>query len=186
MQEGQDKRGMAIGRDEIRGLLAKGLPEQTNFCDCGVYLIGYIEKFLRDPDAFVRKALSRELDTNNDFAGFDPSEKRRSIREDLIALELEQKETKRRKKKADRDAKLAADQQPEGAADKLQAASSTRRSPKSTTELACNAQTAAETISRLTEHADETDGPPDQITTVTGAMGDGFMRELKAAASVGT
>lgn len=108
VHEGQEKRGMTIQRDEIKGLVARGIPEQTNFCDCGVYLVGYITEFLKDPAEFVRKALSRELDKNNDFADFDPSEERAEIRGRIIQLEKEQKEAKRLRKKANRDAKLAA------------------------------------------------------------------------------
>lgn len=98
---------MTIDRTDIKGLVAKGIPEQTNFCDCGVYLVGYIEEFLKNPSEFARKALSRELDKNNDFAGFNPSAMRSSIREHLLLLEREQKELKRLRKKEARDAKLA-------------------------------------------------------------------------------
>lgn len=78
---------------------ARGLPQQTNFCDCGVYLIGYMEAFLRDPAEFVRKVMSRELDHNNDFADFDPSKKRAEIRDRLIKLEEEQSLARKQKKK---------------------------------------------------------------------------------------
>lgn len=96
---------MAIEFSEIKGMLAKGIPEQTNFCDCGVYLVGYITKFLENPSEFVRKALSRELDKNSDFGGFEPSEKRAEIRNQLIDLEKVQSEARRKQKKAQNEAK---------------------------------------------------------------------------------
>ncbi|KAK6004746.1 hypothetical protein QM012_008608 [Aureobasidium pullulans] len=99
VHEGRDKRGLEFEYTELKGMTARGLPQQTNFCDCGVYLIGYMEAFLRDPAEFVRKVMSRELDHNNDFADFDPSEKRAEIRERLIKLEQEQSFAKKQKKK---------------------------------------------------------------------------------------
>ncbi|KAL1304158.1 hypothetical protein AAFC00_000585 [Neodothiora populina] len=105
IQEAQEKRGMSIKRDDLRGLLARGIPEQTNFCDCGVYLVGYVAEFLKNPCEFVRKVLSREMDKNNDFADFDPARKRAEIRDELIRLERQQREDKRSKKKARRNMK---------------------------------------------------------------------------------
>jgi hypothetical protein len=99
VHEGQDKRGLEFEYTALKGLTARGLPQQTNFCDCGVYLIGYMEAFVRDPAEFVRKVMSRELDHNNDFADFDPSKKRAEIREKLIKLEEEQSLAKKQRKK---------------------------------------------------------------------------------------
>ncbi|KAH0302153.1 cysteine proteinase, partial [Aureobasidium melanogenum] len=99
VHEGRDKRGLEFEYTELKGMNARGLPQQTNFCDCGVYLIGYMEAFLRDPAEFVRKVMSRELDHNNDFADFDPSKKRAEIRDRLIKLEEEQSLAKKQKKK---------------------------------------------------------------------------------------
>jgi hypothetical protein len=99
VHEGRDKRGLEFEYTELKGLTARGLPQQTNFCDCGVYLIGYMEAFVRDPAEFVRKVMSRELDHNNDFADFDPSKKRAEIREKLIKLEAEQSAAKKQRKK---------------------------------------------------------------------------------------
>lgn len=99
VHEGRDKRGLEFEYTELKGMNARGLPQQTNFCDCGVYLIGYMEAFLRDPAEFVRKVMSRELDHNNDFADFDPSKKRAEIRDRLIKLEEEQSSAKKQRKK---------------------------------------------------------------------------------------
>lgn len=99
IEEAKDKKAITIDRDQLKGITAKGLPEQTNFCDCGVYLVGYIEQFAKDPDGFVKKVLSRELDKNSDFATFDPNAKRAELRDALLGLqsgqEAERKENKR-------------------------------------------------------------------------------------------
>lgn len=42
------------------GLSAKGIPEQGNYCDCGVYVLGYMQEFLKNPDEAARKLLRRE------------------------------------------------------------------------------------------------------------------------------
>ena len=99
VHEGRDKRGLEFEYTALKGLTARGLPQQTNFCDCGVYLIGYMEAFVRDPAEFVRKVMSRELDRDNDFADFDPAKKRAEIREKLIKLEAEQSIAKKQRKK---------------------------------------------------------------------------------------
>ncbi|THY24602.1 cysteine proteinase, partial [Aureobasidium pullulans] len=108
VHEGREKRGLEFKYTELKGMTARGLPQQTNFCDCGVYLIGYMEAFLRDPHGFALKVMSRELDHNNDFADFDPSKKRAEIRERLIKLHEEQTHEKKRKKKETHLAKMAA------------------------------------------------------------------------------
>jgi len=42
------------------GMKATNIPEQNNFCDCGVYLLGYMQEFVRDPDKFVQTLLRRD------------------------------------------------------------------------------------------------------------------------------
>ncbi|KAK5166428.1 uncharacterized protein LTR77_007971 [Saxophila tyrrhenica] len=88
--EANEKRGIHVEREQIQGMTAKGIPEQTNFCDCGVYLVGYIEEFAKDPRDFVTKVLTRKLDKDADFKSFDPSGKRAEIRNDLLALHEKQ------------------------------------------------------------------------------------------------
>lgn len=87
--EAKEKRGMQVDRDEIQGMTAKGIPHQTNFSDCGLYVIGYLQEFAKDPRVFVTKVLTRQLDKESDFAAFDPSEKRKQIRDTLLSLNEE-------------------------------------------------------------------------------------------------
>jgi Ulp1 family protease len=43
---------MTIGKDDIHGMHAK-VPGQSNYCDCGVFLLHYVEKFLLDPERYL-------------------------------------------------------------------------------------------------------------------------------------
>lgn len=106
--EADAKRGMTVQRDDIQGMKAVGIPVQSNFCDCGLYLVGYVEEFAKDPQAFVNKVLTRQLDQNSDFASFDPSKKRDELREDLIGLHAEQNAARLQQKKAKKMEKVAA------------------------------------------------------------------------------
>jgi sentrin-specific protease 7 len=38
---------------------AKQIPQQDNFSDCGLFLLGYVEKFLESPEKFVEKVVER-------------------------------------------------------------------------------------------------------------------------------
>lgn len=115
LEEAEKKRGMAVDRDKLQGITAKGIPEQTNFCDCGLYVVGYIESFAKDPKAFVDKITSRQLDRQADFASFNPSAKRNEIRNELLKLqctqEAEHQAEKRRKAKMTRFSKNPSDKE---------------------------------------------------------------------------
>ena len=51
---------MDLAKDEIAGLHAK-VPGQSNYCDCGVFLLHYVEKFLNDPGHYLPEILVRIL-----------------------------------------------------------------------------------------------------------------------------
>ncbi|KAJ2696196.1 hypothetical protein H4R19_005767, partial [Coemansia spiralis] len=50
------RHGVELSDERNIGKYAK-VPLQNNFCDCGVFLLQYIEEFLKDPVAFVTLAL---------------------------------------------------------------------------------------------------------------------------------
>lgn len=52
VDEAREKRGMNISKDDLHGVYAK-VPKQSNFCDCGVFLLHYVEKFLEHPDRYL-------------------------------------------------------------------------------------------------------------------------------------
>ncbi|KAL9028565.1 MAG: hypothetical protein Q9196_003084 [Gyalolechia fulgens] len=90
-EEARDKRGlMEFDERELQGVTAKDIPEQTNFYDCGLFLLGYIEKMLEDPRDFIDKVMRRELDIKSDWLRLDPSKMRAHIRELLMTLYRDQ------------------------------------------------------------------------------------------------
>jgi hypothetical protein len=110
--EGKDKRGMEINPTELSGINAKGIPQQKNFSDCGVYLCGYVDKFMQNPKAFAQKLLAQEFDVESDWPDMDPNHMRKNIREMLQEIYADQEgrraEEKKIRKEAKRAAKLAA------------------------------------------------------------------------------
>ncbi|TQV93578.1 Ulp1 protease family protein [Cordyceps javanica] len=68
------------------GMNASGIPKQENYCDCGIFVLGYIEALLKNPQDFVRKILTRE-DLN---LSIDAAELRNNIRHLLFKLQKEQ------------------------------------------------------------------------------------------------
>ncbi|KAI1139023.1 cysteine proteinase [Hypoxylon sp. FL0543] len=83
----KDKKDIEIPNPGALGMTARDLPEQSNHCDCGLYLLGYIQEFLKDPDTFVRKLLQHDKNIAWDF---DPSRLRNEIRDLIFQLQKEQ------------------------------------------------------------------------------------------------
>ncbi|KAK3685517.1 hypothetical protein B0T22DRAFT_465858 [Podospora appendiculata] len=73
------------------GMKAVNIPEQNNLCDCGVYLLGYIQEFVKNPDQFVHTLLRREVP---DWK-FDPSQLRELWRETIFCEHKKQQSKKR-------------------------------------------------------------------------------------------
>lgn len=57
--EAQEKRSIELTNFPT-GLTAKGIPEQNNYCDCGIFVLAYVENFLKNPDEVARKLLLKE------------------------------------------------------------------------------------------------------------------------------
>ena len=89
-QEGRAKRALDYPDDAIKGMTAKGVPFQKNFCDCGVYLLGYLNKLVQDPQDLCRKILQRELDAERDWPDLDSSQIRNRLRAQIQELQSEQ------------------------------------------------------------------------------------------------
>lgn len=65
-----------------------GLPQQGNYCDCGVYLLSYLEEFFERPDGFIEDIVENKykvVDNRNDTPAF-----RTKIRNILFKLEEEE------------------------------------------------------------------------------------------------
>ncbi|KAG5932279.1 hypothetical protein E4U53_001395 [Claviceps sorghi] len=97
IEEAKDKRGVDLVKAP-HGMTAKKIPQQDNFCDCGVFVLGYMEEFLKDPDETVRKLLQREP------LGWDirPSQIRKSLRDLLFEMQREQHERQIKEKEQKR------------------------------------------------------------------------------------
>ncbi|KAE8346041.1 hypothetical protein BDV24DRAFT_158844 [Aspergillus arachidicola] len=90
--EAKSKRGIEIDRSLIRGMRARAIPLQSNYSDCGLYLLAYIEKFVQNPDLFVGKLLRREMKTQDDWPLLRSGILRRRLRDFLDDLYDEQAE----------------------------------------------------------------------------------------------
>ncbi|KAF4983023.1 hypothetical protein FZEAL_1468 [Fusarium zealandicum] len=103
VEEARHKKGVEI-TEPPGGMTARGIPEQDNYCDCGVFILGYMEHFLKNPDEAVRKLLHKE-ETRWDIR---PSEIRAKVRDLLFTLQKKQhellEEEKERKRMRRRDA----------------------------------------------------------------------------------
>lgn len=85
-KEAEDKRNTAL-TNVPSGLTAKSVPQQNNYCDCGVYVLAYAAEFLKNPDATARKLLMKE-----DVGwSINPSTVRNDVRSLLFQLREEQK-----------------------------------------------------------------------------------------------
>ncbi|KAI9798674.1 MAG: hypothetical protein M1833_004663 [Piccolia ochrophora] len=90
-REGESKRGLHIDISDLQGMTARGIPQQDNFCDCGVYLLGYMEKFMQDPQDMVERILQRQLNEESDWPAMKPNEMRSNTRRILVKLYAKQK-----------------------------------------------------------------------------------------------
>ncbi|KAF4555181.1 Ulp1 protease-like protein 1 [Elsinoe fawcettii] len=114
VHEARDKRGVEIAKTDITSISAKGIPYQSDMFNCGVFLLGYLETFSRDPQHFVRKVCSREMDENNDFADFDAGEKRSHLREIIVKFHRTQTRTRREARDMKRKASEAGNTEEQG------------------------------------------------------------------------
>ncbi|EGE04064.1 Ulp1 protease [Trichophyton equinum CBS 127.97] len=93
-EEAKTKRSLIIDSKGIVGLNAKQIPHQPNFSDCGLYLLAYLEKFVQDPDHFVRSVLRKEMNKNKDWPAMKPGLFRSRLRKFLCQLYEEQQALK--------------------------------------------------------------------------------------------
>ncbi|KAK8153935.1 hypothetical protein BKA80DRAFT_243190, partial [Phyllosticta citrichinensis] len=55
--EAKAKLELVLTPRDIQTINAKEIPLQPNYYDCGVFVCGYFEKFMQDPDGFVKKIM---------------------------------------------------------------------------------------------------------------------------------
>ena len=88
LEEGKAKRNIDAIID--KSMNPKEIPLQNNFCDCGLFLLGYLDKFFVNPREFVTKILTREMSVEIDWPDLDPKQTRNCIRDLLFKLAKEQ------------------------------------------------------------------------------------------------
>lgn len=87
-EEAKAKRGMEFEESQMKGINAKRIPQQDNFSDCGVFLLGYVDTFLRletDPKDFITKTI-QQTHEEKDWSKLVPGDLRASIRKQVREL----------------------------------------------------------------------------------------------------
>lgn len=95
LAEAENKGTNVFDEKRIKGMNAVGIPKQNNYCDCGPFLLGYMDKFMEDPHAFMAKVLQKQLDEKTDWPPLGPSKLRTNIRDLLFRLHGEQEDERR-------------------------------------------------------------------------------------------
>ncbi|KAK9764120.1 hypothetical protein K7432_008646 [Basidiobolus ranarum] len=91
--EAKEKKKIEI-RQRVEGIYAK-VPCQTNHCDCGVYLLQYVETFLNDTKKYLDLAVNGVDNTVAWFSHKDIKRKREEIRDIICKLSKEYQGLKR-------------------------------------------------------------------------------------------
>ncbi|KAJ5919982.1 hypothetical protein N7454_009817 [Penicillium verhagenii] len=92
-KEAESKRGVEIDDQmEIKGMRARQIPIQPNYSDCGLYLLAYIEKFVQNPDTFIKRVLQREMSKKDDWPPLESGLLRYRLRSFLDDMYEEQKQ----------------------------------------------------------------------------------------------
>lgn len=87
-EEAKAKRGMEFEESQIKGINAKQIPQQDNFSDCGVFLLGYVDTFLSlgtDSKDFITKTI-QQTHREKDWPKLVPGDLRASIRRQVREL----------------------------------------------------------------------------------------------------
>lgn len=107
-EEAKAKRGMEFEDSQIKGINAKRIPQQDNFSDCGVFLLGYVDTFLgleTDPQDFITKTI-QQTHGEKEWSKLVPGNLRASIRNQIRELH-EIQTNERREESAKKSGKIA-------------------------------------------------------------------------------
>lgn len=100
LEEAGSKRSLTVDIKDIKGMTAREIPLQPNFSDCGLYLLAYMEKFVQDPDTFVRSLLQKQMNAD-DWPALKSGLLRRRLRSFFFKLQEEQKNNTEQRKLVD-------------------------------------------------------------------------------------
>ncbi|KAL2863305.1 SUMO protease ULP2 [Aspergillus lucknowensis] len=95
--EAKTKRGIEINKALIKGMKAREIPLQPNFSDCGLYLLAYVEKFVQDPDLFIKKLLRKDMRSGEDWPPLRSGLLRSRLRKFMEQLYSEQEQLSKSK-----------------------------------------------------------------------------------------
>lgn len=99
--EAKARKGVDVQlRQPSVGMTAKNIPEQNNHCDCGLFLLGYVEYFLQNPDAVMHDIMQQRPEVAEHFRKLDASKMRSDIRQLIFDLKKEQAEREKAEKQA--------------------------------------------------------------------------------------
>ncbi|KFY39529.1 hypothetical protein V495_05907 [Pseudogymnoascus sp. VKM F-4514 (FW-929)] len=171
--EAKEKLGVEITLTQPSiGMTAKNIPEQNNFCDCGLFLLGYIEGFLDHPDETIHGIMQGKTDMASSFPKMNAPEMRTDMRNLIFKLRREQIVKEHAAKAARRAAKQVGKAKEEKQTSETKIASSTSASPKpvvppkpeiKATEESGSASETKETPKPLEEEP----SPPKEPTSVS-------------------
>ncbi|KAL6703411.1 hypothetical protein ACN47E_009670 [Coniothyrium glycines] len=101
LAEGVRKRGMeAVIRENGYYPKTPLIPTQANFSDCGVYLLGYVDKFFQSPDTFKTQLLTGQMSAEVDWPDLQPKEMRDNMRNIIQKAAKDQDAARKAEKKA--------------------------------------------------------------------------------------
>ncbi|KAK2147943.1 hypothetical protein LSH36_527g01011 [Paralvinella palmiformis] len=84
IKKAEDEGSRTFTKENMRGCIPK-CPQQTNFSDCGVFVLQYVESFFKTP---IRDFSASPMDLSNWFAESCVKQKREELR--LLILDLQQ------------------------------------------------------------------------------------------------
>lgn len=83
--EGKAKRAIELNTSQLKGITAKKIPHQENYSDCGLFLLGYIAKFLEGPKDFISRVIGQNY-VDEDWETLIPRNLRAKIRAQIRTL----------------------------------------------------------------------------------------------------
>lgn len=92
--EGKAKRAIDLDISQLKGITAKKIPHQENYYDCGLFLLGYIAKFLEGPKDFISRVIGQDY-LDEDWATLIPRNLRAKIRVQIRTLLSDQERKER-------------------------------------------------------------------------------------------
>ncbi|KAM0641779.1 hypothetical protein ACHAQF_004299 [Verticillium nonalfalfae] len=102
VQEIKHKHRIDVETPPRFGWTARGIPEQSDFSSCGIFLLAYVERFLKQPDQVISDIVNKK---DLGWSDIDPVAMRINIRELIIRLRQEQNVQRDKERQAKQDAK---------------------------------------------------------------------------------